>query len=191
MRQSFTVSRPPQDVWNFFADIERVAPCLPGASLTRPPAGEHVEGKFSAKLGPITAIFSGEARITRDDARKRGVILGAGRDRFTGSRAAGEVEYAVLPVEGGAGTRVEITIRALLAGPLAQFGRSGIVDDMVARITETFAGNLEERLSGSASDDRQYNMGTQNPLPAGSLLRDVLLARLKAMVARLFGRSKP
>jgi carbon monoxide dehydrogenase subunit G len=71
----------------------------------------------------------------------RGVVLGAGNDRLSGSRAAGEIEYVLLPA--GGGTRVELVIRALLAGPLAQFGRSGIVEDLVSRVAQAFARNLE------------------------------------------------
>jgi carbon-monoxide dehydrogenase small subunit len=124
IRQSFTVSRSPEEVWKFFADIPRVVRCLPGASLTREPAGGHVEGKMSVKLGPVTANFAGEARIERDDARLRGVILGAGRDQFGGSRTAGEVEYALVSAGASGGTRVELTIRTLLVGPLAHLSAS-------------------------------------------------------------------
>jgi carbon-monoxide dehydrogenase small subunit len=177
IQQSFTVSRPPEAVWEFFADIPGLVPCLPGASLTQPPAGDHVEGKMSVKLGPITANFAGHARIMRDNAGHRGVIMGAGNDQSGGSRAAGEVEYVLEPVASG-GTLVTLTIAALLIGPLAQFGRSGIVEDLVARITEAFARNLEARLTGAVSADDQ---SVQAPLEAGALFRQVIWARLKAM----------
>jgi len=179
--QSFEVSCSPKDVWEFFGDIERVVRCLPGASLTRPPDGDRVDGKFSARLGPITATFTGAARIVRDDEKLRGVVLGAGNDRLSGSRAAGEIEYVLLPA--GGRTRVELVIRALLAGPLAQFGRSGIVEDLVSRVAQAFARNLEGRLMGSGSD---IETPTSAPLAAGSLLRQVLATRLKAVLARLF-----
>lgn len=181
LRQTLEVACPPEEVWRFFADIEQVVRCLPGASLTHPSDGDHVDGKFSAKLGPITATFVGAARIVRDDEKWRGVVLGAGNDRLTGSRAAGEIEYVLVPAN--AGTRVDLVIRALLAGPLAQFGRSGIVDDLVARVTEAFARNLEARLKGSASEPQPQ---VSAPLAAGSLLRQVLVARLKAVFSRLF-----
>jgi aerobic carbon-monoxide dehydrogenase small subunit len=186
--QSFEVSCSPKDVWEFFGDIERVVRCLPGASLTRPPDGDRVDGKFSARLGPITATFTGAARIVRDDEKLRGVVLGAGNDRLSGSRAAGEIEYVLLPA--GRGTRVELVIRALLAGPLAQFGRSGIVEDLVSRVAQAFARNLEARLMGSGSD---IETSTSVPLAAGLLLRQVLATRLKAALARLFqlGGSSP
>jgi carbon-monoxide dehydrogenase small subunit len=184
--QSFEVPCQPQDAWEFFGDIERVVRCLPGASLTRPPDGDRVDGKFSARLGPITATFTGAARIVRDDEKLRGVVLGAGNDRLSGSRAAGEIEYILLPR--GGGTRVELVIRALLAGPLAQFGRSGIVEDLVSRVAQAFARNLEARLIGSGSD---IETSTSAPLAAGSLLRQVLATRLKAALARLFHLGRP
>jgi len=181
VRQSFEVSCRPGEVWKFFSDIEQVARCLPGASLTRPPDGNKVNGKFSAKLGPITTTFTGAARIVRDDDNLRGVVLGAGNDRLSGSRAVGEIEYRLLPE--GTGTRVELMIRVLLVGPLAQFGRSGIVEDIVARVAQAFARNLEARLTGSVSE---FEAQTSAPLAAGSLLLQVLVARLKAVFIRLF-----
>ena len=181
VRQSFEVSCRPGEVWKFFSDIEQVARCLPGASLTRPPDGNKVNGKFSAKLGPITTTFTGAARIVRDDDNLRGVVLGAGNERLSGSRAVGEIEYRLLPE--GTGTRVELMIRVLIVGPLAQFGRSGIVEDIVARVAQAFARNLEARLTGSVSE---LEMQTSAPLAAGSLLRQALAARLKAVLVRLF-----
>src|SRR5262249_40838327 len=74
MRQSFTVARPPDEVWASLADVMQVVSCLPGASLVGPPAGDRFEGRMAIKLGPITASFSGHARILRDDTNKRGTI---------------------------------------------------------------------------------------------------------------------
>jgi carbon-monoxide dehydrogenase small subunit len=179
LRQSFSVSSAPDIVWAYLADIGRVVGCLPGASLTSPPGSDPIEAKMSVKLGPITTNFSGQARVLRDDAARRGQIIGSGRDQFGGSHAAGEAEYALEPE--GTGTRVALTIRALLSGPLAQFGRTGIVQDLAGRITDAFARNLEARLSGAASPTEA---STQAPLKAGALLRQVLMARLRA----LFGK---
>jgi carbon-monoxide dehydrogenase small subunit len=179
IRQSFITSQPPDTVWALFADLARVVPCLPGATLTQPPAGDLVEGRMSVKLGAITANFTGRARILRDETRRRGVIMGAGNDRLSGSRAAGEVEYMLEPAAGG-GTHLSLTIRALLVGPLAQFGRSGIVNDLVARITQVFARNLEARLTGTGADD----VAAQAPLAVGGLLWQVIVARVTALFRR-------
>jgi carbon-monoxide dehydrogenase small subunit len=184
LRQSFLVARPPGEVWNFLGNLEQVARCLPGASLSGAPQAGNVAGKFAVKLGPITASFSGEARIVRDDAQRRALLLGAGSDRLSGSRAAGEIEYVVLPA--GGGSRVEIVLRAILAGALAQFGRSGIVEDLVARIAETFARNLEAKLAGGGAKPKEPENA---PLAAGALLRQVLSARVRAIFARWLGRG--
>jgi aerobic carbon-monoxide dehydrogenase small subunit len=181
IQQSFGVSQSPDAVWAIFTDIARVVSCLPGASLTHPPAGDLVNGKMSVKLGPIIANFAGQARVVRDETRRHGTIMGAGKDQLGGSRAAGEIEYALEPAEDG-GTRIALTIRALMTGPLAQFGRSGIVNDLVGRITETFAHNLEVRLSGAVAEEQQ----PQAPIAAGNLLWQVIIARVKALFVKLF-----
>jgi aerobic carbon-monoxide dehydrogenase small subunit len=179
IRQAFIVAEPPEAVWAFFADLARVATCLPGASLTQPHSSNQVEGKISVKLGPITANFSGQARVRRDDVNRRGTIIGSGKDQLGNSHAAGEVEYELTPEKGGA-TRISLTIRALLAGPLAQFGRSGIVEDLVARITDSFAKNVEGQLSGSAAKE------STAPLQVGVLFRQAFSARVKMLFAKLF-----
>jgi len=179
IRKSFSIAQPAAKVWAFFGDPGRVVTCLPGASIIRQRSANDFDGAMAVKLGPITANFTGRARLTRDDRSRSGVIFGSGNDKGGGSRAAGEVEYAARDAGSGQ-TTVELTIRALLAGPLAQFGRSGIVDDLVGKMTERFAANLEARLSGAAVAD------DQKALEAGSLFWSLLVGRLK----RLFGRSR-
>ena len=188
MKQSFSVDRIRDEVWRFLENIEEVAACLPGARLAGPPVDNLVKGQFSAKLGPITASFSGEAKIERNDKDYSGLILGGGQDRSAGSRAAGEVDYKLVAEENGTRTRIDLEIRALIAGPLAQFGRSGIVDDLTKRIIDAFARNLELKLSGEA---RQGEL--QTSFEAGSLIKDVLVAHVKRFlisVKNLFGSSK-
>jgi carbon-monoxide dehydrogenase small subunit len=183
IRQSFVIARPQREVWNFFAEVERVVPCMPGATLSGS-RGDRLQGQLAIKLGPIAAAFSGEARVMRDEAMQRGMIMGAGRDRLSASRASAEIEYRLSTEQGAAVTRVDITVRALLLGPLAQFGRSTIVSDLAARVSDMFARNLERRMAGSldAMDE------TTAPIPAGSLLRAVIVARVKKAFARLLDR---
>ena len=182
IRQSFVIARPPQEVWRFLADVERVVPCMPGAMLTGS-RGDRWQGKIAIRLGPIAAAFNGEARVIRDDATQRGIILGAGWDRLSASRANAELEYALTAERSGAATRVDITLRALLIGPLAQFGRSAIVNDLAARLSGMFARRLERRLAGlpDAPDDAAA------PIAAGRLLGGVIVARLRNSFARLLG----
>jgi carbon-monoxide dehydrogenase small subunit len=181
MKKSFTVNRPREEVWRFLADVQEVASCLPGARLNGPPVDDCVAGHFSARLGPMTASFAGEARIERDADSFSGMILGGGQDARAASRAAGEVEYRLVAIENQAATRVDLEIRALMSGPLAQFGRSGIVDDLTKRILEVFAKNLEAKLSG-----RGEQVALQTSLQTGSLLKDVMVARLKSWLEPVF-----
>jgi carbon-monoxide dehydrogenase small subunit len=181
IRQSFVIARPQAEVWSFLDDIARVVPCMPGATLSAV-RGDRLRGQLAIKLGPIAATFDGEARVVRDAATQRGMILGAGRDRLGASRASGELEYQLRPEQGAAATRLDITVRALLLGPLAQFGRSGIVSDLAARITDMFARNLERRMAGvpDAMEERAIS--------ASSLLGAVIAERIKKALARLLDR---
>jgi carbon-monoxide dehydrogenase small subunit len=181
--RALTIRRPPGEVWPALADLNAVIPCIPGAGITRLIGNDHVLAQIAVKLGPITARFNGEARVTRDDASQRGTIAGAGSDRATGSRAGAEVTYGLSPAEAGAATRIDIDVRAVLSGPLAQFGRSGIVDDLATRLTALFAGNLERLLTGGGAPDGESPAALQ----AGSLLRDVVWARVKALLDRIRG----
>jgi aerobic carbon-monoxide dehydrogenase small subunit len=183
IHQSLLIARPEAEVWTFLGDIERVVPCMPGATLNGV-RGDRLQGQLAIKLGPIVAAFDGEARVVRDDAMQRGMILGAGRDRLGASRASGELEYRLSAEQGGAATRLDITVRALLLGPLAQFGRSAIVTDLAARLSEVFARNLERRLAGLPDATQQ------EAIPAASLLGAVIAERIKNALARLLDKFR-
>lgn len=176
---SFRVARSVEDVWAAFADIERIARCMPGASLTEPPCEGRLKGRVSVKVGPIATSFGGAGLIVRDEARSQGVLYGAGRDRLSGSSARAEVGYALRP-DGENATRVDLTVRALLAGPLAQFGRAGIVQDLMARLAAEFGRRLEQSLT----------TGEAVPSPdavlrPGALLMAALGAQMRAALCRM------
>ncbi|MFC7397600.1 2Fe-2S iron-sulfur cluster-binding protein [Chelatococcus sp. GCM10030263] len=181
---SFVVARPIDEVWAVLDDIERVARCMPGAKLAGPPVGGRLEGTVAVKVGPIATSFSGRARILRDEAGRSGVLYGAGRDRLSGSGARAEVSYALVP--DGTGTRVDLSVRALLAGPLAQFGRSGIVQDLMARLAGEFARRLEHSLATG-----EEAPADQAPLNPAALLVSVIMARVRKMLGRFRFRRTP
>ena len=185
IRQSFVIARPQTEVWRLLGEIERVVPCLPGATLSGL-HGDRLQGQLAVKLGPIAAAFNGEARVIRDEAMQRGVIVGAGRDRLGASRASAELEYRLSAEQGGAATRIDFTLRALLLSPLAQFGRSAIVSDLAARISDMFARNLERQLAGLPPAADQ----SMRALAAGSLLAVVIVGRMKRALARLLDRFR-
>ena len=183
LTQHFTIDHPPGTVWTFMGEIRQVAGCMPGAVVTAI-EDDRVEGEIRVKLGPISAAFIGEGRITRDNAERQATIVGHGSDNRSASRARGRIVYRVAEAEGG-GTRVDVEIGYALAGALAQFGRASIVEGLAARLTADFAENLANRLSGKGPEQ-----GTETaPVNAGGLIRSVLWARIKAIASRLFGRA--
>src|SRR5712671_4008041 len=151
--ESFVIVQPPAKVWEVFADIPLVAACLPGVELTEHDA-YTAKGKMTVKLGPILAGFSGSAVIERDDQAKRGFIRGAGNDRGSGSRTKGEIAYRLTPENEGDQTRVSLTVEYNLQGPLAQFSRSSLVQELGRRLVGEFAGNLNARLGGASTTER-------------------------------------
>jgi carbon-monoxide dehydrogenase small subunit len=177
---SFAVAHPVDEVWAALEDVERVARCMPGASLTEHSADGRLAGRVSVKIGPINTRFNGTGQIVRDAAARRGILYGSGRDRLSGTTVRAEVTY-VVSGESDSETRVDVTVRALLAGTLAQFSRSSIVQDLVARITEEFSRRLQQSLTNPESID-----ASETQLKATTIFLDVMRARLRSLRHRLF-----
>jgi len=201
VEQSFTVAFPRQQVWDYFGRTEEVAQCMPGGQLTAPVEDNRIKGRIDVKLGPMGAQFLGDGEVERDESVGRGVIRGSGRDNRTGSRVKGEVTYDLVALAPDQ-TRVDIRVDFSLSGQLAQFSRPGIVNDLAARLTAAFAGNLEQRLAGEAgaatggtagaapaSAGDQRNAGGAAQLNLGGLLLAVLWARVRGFLGRLIGRQ--
>lgn len=182
LEHRFLVRHPRDAVWAHMADIRRVAAAMPGVTLDEPVKGDAVTGRIAVKLGPIGASFAGQGWVTRDDAAYTGRVEGSGRDKDSASQARGRVTYTLSEVEGG-GTHVDVTLAYALAGPLAQFSRAGLVKDVVARLAEAFAGNLEAQID---APDRDPEQATE--LKAGGLVWSAVMARLRTFFRRLFSR---
>ena len=146
--EQFNVAFPPEQVFDMFGDVKRVAACLPGASLTAIPSPDRAEGLIGVKLGPISANFRGAVRIERDPATLSGRIIGIGNDQRSRSSTQGDIRYRLFPLEGGQSTRIELSIGYSLRGFLAQVARDGLVRDLARRLTAEFARNLGASLSG-------------------------------------------
>jgi len=152
-----------------------VAACLPGAELLEHD-GSTVKGRLNVTLGPMAAAFAGSAVIERDDAVLVGTAKGAGGDNASRSRTRGELTYRLTP-GGGNDTRLAITVEYDLQGPLAQFSRSGLAQDLGRRILGSFAANLNARLTGTAST-------ADTSLSAGRLLWLALWGWIKRFFVR-------
>jgi carbon monoxide dehydrogenase subunit G len=148
--QDFTVARPAQEVWEQFQDVPAVAQCLPGATLTSDKGDGVYAGNISVKLGPIAATFEGEANITTDPANRSALIDGKGVDKRGGSRGQVKVSYVLAEQEGG--TNVTIDADITLAGPAAQFGRTGLINEMSRRLITEFVSCLEAKMTAPTSE---------------------------------------
>lgn len=186
--QSFTVAHPADVVWEFFGRVGEVASCLPGASLTGEPVDGHVEGQIKVKVGPISAEFHGVADIARDETSRTGTIEGAGKDKRSNSATRGRIAYAIKEGDEPGETRVDVTIGFTLTGMLAQFSRSGLVQDVANRLISVFVQNLEARLRHRAQGSAPERAPVTAEFDAGSLVSAVILGQIKGFFAKLFGR---
>ncbi len=140
----FTVNRPIEEAWPLITDIERIAPCLPGAELQEV-EGETYRGVVKVKLGAISSQFKGEAHfIERDDENYRAVIKGAGRDTGGRGNASAEISAQAESLS-PTSTRVAVTTDLHITGKVAQFGR-GIMGDVSSKLMAQFADNLNEMI---------------------------------------------
>jgi carbon-monoxide dehydrogenase small subunit len=185
--QSFTVAHPADVVWDFFGRVGEVASCLPGASLAGEPVDGHVQGTIKVKVGPIAADFHGVADVARDEATRSGTIIGSGKDSRSNSATKGVISYSVKQGDSPDQTRVDVTIGFTLTGVLAQFSRSGLVQDVANRLIGAFVQNLEARLAHPGGGDGAPAVAAE--FDAGSLMTSLIKDKIKGLFAKLFGRG--
>jgi carbon monoxide dehydrogenase subunit G len=140
----FTVNRPIDEAWPIICDVERIAPCLPGAQLEEI-EGDVYRGRVKVKLGAVTAQFKGEAQfVERDDTAHTAKLKGKGRD--TGGRGNAEADiYAAAEALSPTSTKCTVTADLHITGKVAQFGR-GIMGDVSKKLMDQFASNLNTML---------------------------------------------
>jgi len=143
----FTVNVPIAEAWNALTDLERIAPCMPGAQLTGRD-GDAYLGTVKVKVGPVISEFAGTASfIERDDATYHAIIDAKGRDS-RGSGNASATITAHLQSDGAARTTVVVETDMKISGKLAQFG-SGMIAEVSSKLLGQFAASLEQLLASS------------------------------------------
>jgi carbon monoxide dehydrogenase subunit G len=145
MEQSFEVQAPLAQVWEALIDLERVAPCLPGASITGHDEDGTYHGTFSVKLGPMTAAYNGTVKIEEADAAAHRATLKAKGTDKRGQGGANATIVNTLSERDGV-THVDAVTDFTISGRLAQFGRGGIMEDVSNRLMRDFATCLSSRL---------------------------------------------
>jgi carbon monoxide dehydrogenase subunit G len=146
MEHAFTVPVPVAQAWDVLLDVERVAPCMPGATLTSFD-GEAFEGTVRVKLGPVSMTYKGRGRFaSTDEAARRVVIEASGRESRGGGTAAATATAHLQPSEDGAATHVTVVTDLAVTGRPAQFGR-GMISDVGGRLLGQFADCLATTLA--------------------------------------------
>jgi carbon monoxide dehydrogenase subunit G len=152
----FTVPVGVDKAWEILTDLERIAPCLPGASLSSVEGDEH-KGSVKIKVGPITANYAGVARFESKDVEQRIAVLRAeGRETKGQGNASAVVTARLIP--DGDSTRVTVDVDLTIAGRVAQFGR-GVLGEVSEKLMGEFATRLAELIgqSGSSASAESQN----------------------------------
>jgi carbon monoxide dehydrogenase subunit G len=150
INNEFTVSVPVEEAWNTMLDLERVAPCLPGAAIQEDKGDGEYEGTMKVKIGPITANYKGTVKVEEaDEENHRAVLKATGRDA-RGQGTASATIVSTLQEEGEA-TKVSVETDMKLTGRAAQFGR-GIAQDVATKMLEQFSDCLEREISGGPEE---------------------------------------
>jgi carbon monoxide dehydrogenase subunit G len=137
----FTVNVPVDEAWETLTDVERIAPCLPGAQLQEV-EGDVYRGIVKVKVGPILAQFKGQATfVEKDEANHKAVLKAEGRDT-TGKGNASALITALLEPQGDTLTKVTVATDLTITGKVAQFGR-GALADVSTKLLGQFVDQLE------------------------------------------------
>jgi len=144
LEQTFQVHAPIQQVWEALIDVERVAPCLPGAEITEAADGKF-KGNFTVKLGPTTAAYRGEMEMESVDEASHTVTMRASGQDKRGQGGAKAVIVSAMREE-GSGTSVEVVTDFTITGRLAKFGRGGMIKDISNKLLKDFSSCLAENI---------------------------------------------
>jgi carbon monoxide dehydrogenase subunit G len=206
LEQTFEVQAPLAQVWEALNDLERVAPCLPGAAITSHDEDGTYHGTFTVKLGPMTAAYNGTIKIEdADETAHRATLKARGTDKRGQGGANATIVNTLSEHDGG--TRVEAVTDFNITGRLAQFGRGGMMQDVSNRLLRDFATCLSTRLAEPSAPEapsgaevaageaapEEVAVSTpppsspppaSEPLKGGSLFFSVLWERIKSLFKR-------
>jgi carbon monoxide dehydrogenase subunit G len=145
LEHSFTIPVPPEQAWPVLLDVEGIAPCMPGATVSSVD-GDVVSGQIKVKVGPVTMTYAGSARFVERDEQAMSITLEASGRETRGAGTASATIRSSLQGEDGR-TRVVVHTVLNVTGRPAQFGR-GVMAEVGGKIIERFAANLAAQLAG-------------------------------------------
>ena len=144
---SFTVPVPPDQAWNVLLDVEKIAPCMPGAQVDTVD-GDDVAGRLKVKVGPVSLTYKGTATFKDRDTADRSVLVEASGKEMRGAGTASATVRAALSPEDSSDSGTLVTLHTTLnvTGRPAQFGR-GVIAEVGSRLIDKFADNLAQQLT--------------------------------------------
>ncbi len=146
LEHTFTVKASLDATWALLTDLERIAPCMPGAELIGRD-GDAYQGRVKVKLGPVLAQYEGKASFAeKDDAAKRGVLRAEGRETKGQGSAKATVTASLAATPDG--TQVKVETDLAIVGRLAQMGR-GLIAEVSGKLLGEFVANLEREIAAS------------------------------------------
>jgi uncharacterized protein len=147
---SFTVPVPPEQAWDVLLDVERIAPCMPGASVTSVD-GDEIAGQVKVKLGPLSLSYKGTAKFTEKDPASHTIAIEAsGKETRGAGTASATVHAGLKPGDSEGQTLVSIHTSLNVTGRPAQFGRS-LLPEVSGKLIDQFAANLEALIDSSGA----------------------------------------
>jgi carbon monoxide dehydrogenase subunit G len=181
MDHSFTVPVPPERAWDVLLDVEKIAPCMPGATVEEFD-GEVVTGRIKVKVGPVSLTYRGTAKFTERDPDAQVVVVEAsGKETRGAGTASATVRASLEPESSGEATKVTMHTTMNVTGRPAQFGR-GVIVEVGGKLVEKFAENLAQLISpggataadgaaatGDASTDGASTDGASAGQPAATV----------------------
>jgi uncharacterized protein len=142
----FTVPLPPENAWQVLTDVERIAPCMPGAELTEVIDKTNFKGRISVRLGPVALTFDGTVKLEEvDDVAHTAKIKAQGSDSKGRGGAQAAAAFRLQPV--AEGTQVVVDTDLILSGPVAQYGRGGgVIQATANQLIQQFSACLKAHL---------------------------------------------
>jgi len=200
IENEFDVPAPVDHVWNYLLDVERVAPCMPGAELTEVVDDRTWKGKVNMKLGPVSLAFAGTVTMKeRDDEAKRIVLAATGMEQ-KGKGAANASVTSWLEQRDGV-TNVKMRADIHLTGTVAQLSR-GLLPEVSRKLTQQFADCLLQSMQAAevrATESADVAAGVTSPVeptvrarPIGGIRLGLaaIWASIKGFFRRLFGKRE-
>ncbi len=192
LENSFEVAAPPDQVFAYLLDVNKVVGCVPGAELSEVVDQSTFKGKVKVKVGPISVGYSGTARISeRNEAERTATLSADGRETTGSGSARASAQMSVQP--SGAGSTVHIVTEYHVAGRVAQFGR-GVMEDVSKRLIREMAECIQANLQTPTQESGDATAAadqTSPPKPAPPEINAfaLLLHLISVRFQRLFGRK--